>query len=122
MRHLVDVAGPGRPLRQRWPALPAEHAADQAGPVKKNIKLLYGFSFFDPFMIVIPVWVPYLATQGISMRQFRPSCRRSESCSRSRSYAAPAAGPPRDGSEPGSRTTASLMVERVALDMKESST
>jgi hypothetical protein len=38
--------------------------------VKKNIKLLYGFAFFDPFMIVIPVWVPYLATQGISMRQF----------------------------------------------------
>src|SRR5262249_18737412 len=32
--------------------------------------LLYGFSFFDPFMIVIPLWVPYLATQGISMRQF----------------------------------------------------
>ena len=39
-------------------------------PVKKNIKLLYGFAFFDPFMIVIPLWVPYLATQGISMRQF----------------------------------------------------
>jgi MFS family permease len=38
--------------------------------VKNNIKLLYGFSFFDPFMIVIPVWVPYLATQGIGMRQF----------------------------------------------------
>jgi hypothetical protein len=38
--------------------------------VKKNITLLYGFSFFDPFMLVIPVWVPYLATQGISMRQF----------------------------------------------------
>ena len=39
-------------------------------PVNRNIKLLYGFSFFDPFMIVIPLWVPYLATQGISMRQF----------------------------------------------------
>jgi MFS family permease len=38
--------------------------------VKKNIKLLYGFSFFDQFMIVIAVWVPYLATQGIGMRQF----------------------------------------------------
>jgi MFS family permease len=38
--------------------------------VTKNLKLLYGFAFFDPFMIVIPVWVPYLATQGISMRQF----------------------------------------------------
>jgi MFS family permease len=38
--------------------------------VKRNITLLYGFSFFDPFMIVIPVWVPYLATQGITMRQF----------------------------------------------------
>ena len=35
-----------------------------------NIRLLYGFSFFDPFMIVIPVWVPYLLTQGITMRQF----------------------------------------------------
>ena len=39
-------------------------------PVNKNIRILYGFSFFDPFMIVIPVWVPYLATQGISLRQF----------------------------------------------------
>ncbi len=38
--------------------------------MNKNIKLLYGFSFFDPFMILIPLWVPYLATQGISMRQF----------------------------------------------------
>ena len=38
--------------------------------MKKNISLLYGFSFFDQFMIVIAVWVPYLATQGISMRQF----------------------------------------------------
>ena len=38
--------------------------------VKKNIPLLYGFSFFDQFMIVIPVWVPYLASQGINMRQF----------------------------------------------------
>jgi MFS family permease len=38
--------------------------------VKKNIPLLYGFSFFDQFMIVIAVWVPYLATQGIGMRQF----------------------------------------------------
>ena len=46
------------------------HPVDVAGPVNKNIKLLYGFSFFDPFMIVIPLWVPYLATQGIGMRQF----------------------------------------------------
>jgi MFS family permease len=38
--------------------------------VKKNIPLLYGFSFFDQFMIVIPVWVPYLASKGINMRQF----------------------------------------------------
>ena len=38
--------------------------------MKKNITLLYGFSFFDQFMIVIALWVPYLATQGISMRQF----------------------------------------------------
>jgi hypothetical protein len=33
--------------------------------VKKNITLLYGFSFFDQFMIVIAFSVPYLATQGI---------------------------------------------------------
>jgi hypothetical protein len=39
-------------------------------PVNRNTKLLYGFSFFDPFMIIIPLWVPYLATQGISVRQF----------------------------------------------------
>ncbi len=38
--------------------------------MNRNIKLLYGFSFFDPFMIVIPLWVPYLATNGIGMRQF----------------------------------------------------
>jgi MFS family permease len=38
--------------------------------VKKNIALLYGFSFFDQFMIVIALWVSYLATQGIGMRQF----------------------------------------------------
>jgi Major Facilitator Superfamily len=42
----------------------------ETGPMKQNIKLLYGFSFFDQFMIVIAVWVPYLATQGIGMRQF----------------------------------------------------
>jgi hypothetical protein len=30
--------------------------------VNENIALLYGFSFFDQFMIVIAVWVPYLAT------------------------------------------------------------
>ncbi|HEU5195383.1 MAG TPA: MFS transporter [Methylomirabilota bacterium] len=38
--------------------------------MNRNIKLLYGFSFFDQFMIVIALWVPYLTTQGISMRQF----------------------------------------------------
>ena len=38
--------------------------------MKRNISLLYGFSFFDQFMIVIALWVPYLAAQGISMRQF----------------------------------------------------
>jgi len=38
--------------------------------VKKSIALLYGFSFFDQFMIVIALWVPYLTAQGISMRQF----------------------------------------------------
>ncbi|MGH7319743.1 MAG: MFS transporter [Candidatus Rokuibacteriota bacterium] len=38
--------------------------------MQKNIPLLYGFSFLDQFMIVIAVWVPYLATQGIGMRQF----------------------------------------------------
>ena len=48
----------------------ANHASDHIGPVNKNIKLLYGFSFFDQFMIVIALWVPYLATKGIGMRQF----------------------------------------------------
>ena len=38
--------------------------------MKRNITLLYGFSFFDQFMIVIALWIPYLTTQGISMRQF----------------------------------------------------
>src|SRR6267378_1305619 len=47
-----------------------DHTLGHTGPVKKNIALLYGFSFFDQFMIVIAVWVPYLATKGIGMRQF----------------------------------------------------
>jgi hypothetical protein len=34
--------------------------------VKRNIALLYGFSFFDQFMIVIALWVPYLATQYLA--------------------------------------------------------
>ena len=38
--------------------------------MNRNIKLLYGFSFFDQFMIVIALWIPYLTTQGITMRQF----------------------------------------------------
>src|SRR4029078_3265465 len=42
----------------------------RADPLKKNIPLVYGFSFFDQFMIVIAVWVPCLAMQGIGMRQF----------------------------------------------------
>src|SRR5439155_6670042 len=44
--------------------------ARRPSDVKNNIALLYGFSFFDQFMIVIALWIPYLATQGISMRQF----------------------------------------------------
>jgi len=43
--------------------------------VNRNVKLLYGFSFFDQFMIVIAVLVPYLTTLGISMRQSRWMCR-----------------------------------------------
>jgi MFS family permease len=38
--------------------------------VKRNIERLYAFAFFDQFMIVIPLFVPYLATQGIGMAQF----------------------------------------------------
>src|SRR5262247_2938752 len=38
--------------------------------MKRNISLLYGFAFFDQFMVVIALWVPYLASQGIGMRQF----------------------------------------------------
>ena len=38
--------------------------------MSRNLRVLYGFAFFNPFMIVIPVWVPYLLTQGITMRQF----------------------------------------------------
>jgi hypothetical protein len=44
--------------------------------VKKNIALLYGFSFFDQFMIGIALWVPCLATKGIGMRQFSEARRR----------------------------------------------
>ena len=35
-----------------------------------NLRLLYGFTFFDQFMIVIPLMVPYLGTKGITMGQF----------------------------------------------------
>jgi MFS family permease len=38
--------------------------------MKRNISLLYGFSFFDQFMIHIALWVPYLTTKGIGMQQF----------------------------------------------------
>jgi hypothetical protein len=38
--------------------------------VRRNLRLLYGFAFLDQFMIVIALWVPYLTTQGITMRQF----------------------------------------------------
>ena len=43
--------------------------------MRRNIRLLYGFAFFDQFMIVIALWVPYLTTQGISMRQFTDGSR-----------------------------------------------
>jgi MFS family permease len=36
----------------------------------RNIPLLYGFSFFDQFMIVIAVWVPFFSAKGIGMQQF----------------------------------------------------
>src|SRR5262245_13825719 len=49
--------------------LPALHRL-LTTPMNRNIRLLYGFSFFDQFMIVIALWVPYLASQGIGMRQF----------------------------------------------------
>jgi hypothetical protein len=35
--------------------------------VKTNVALLYGFSFFDQFMIVIALWIPYLTTQVFSI-------------------------------------------------------
>src|SRR5258708_15365729 len=59
----LDRSSQGR--HEQW-----RHASGPAEPVNKNIKLLYGFSFFDQFMIVIPVLVPYLETKGISMGQF----------------------------------------------------
>jgi glucose-6-phosphate-specific signal transduction histidine kinase len=40
--------------------------------VKKNITLLYGFSFFDQFMIVLAVWAPYLATARLRARLLPP--------------------------------------------------
>ena len=41
-----------------------------ARPRRRRRALLYGFSFSDQFMIVVALWVPYLATKGIVMRQF----------------------------------------------------
>ncbi|MBL8689169.1 MAG: MFS transporter [Rhodospirillaceae bacterium] len=38
--------------------------------MKKNLELLYGFSCFDQFMIVIPLLVPYLGSKGIGMAEF----------------------------------------------------
>src|SRR5262249_41100877 len=80
--HVPARPGGLRPRRRRRSGARALPPAPDAGvvsrrpegvrapPVNRNIRLLYGFSFFDQFMIVIPVWVPYLATYGISMRQF----------------------------------------------------
>src|SRR5712671_136291 len=68
------TAGSG--CRSRSPSWPLARtdgddlASGQTGPMKKNIALLYGFFFFDQFMIVIALWVPYLTTHGIGMRQF----------------------------------------------------
>lgn len=42
----------------------------QAGPMKKNLEFLYGFSCFDQFMIVIPLLFPYLGSKGIGMAEF----------------------------------------------------
>src|SRR5256886_4348690 len=66
--HLRGARPRGSPLA--LPPVPARGAAVATRPMTKNIPLLYGFSFFDQFMIVIASWVPYLATQGIGMRQF----------------------------------------------------
>jgi hypothetical protein len=41
-------------------------ALSETSTVQRNLKLLYGFSFFDPFMIVIPVWVPNLTLDNSS--------------------------------------------------------
>src|SRR5882672_4165065 len=41
-------------------------ALSETSSVQRNLKLLYGFSFFDPFMIVIPVWVPNLILDNSS--------------------------------------------------------
>ena len=32
--------------------------------MNRNVELLYGFSFFDPFMIVIPVWMMDMAVES----------------------------------------------------------
>src|SRR5438034_909543 len=61
----------GRPIQIAFaPRASALWLWPLAAPWKRNIPLLYGFSCFDQFMIVVAVWVPYLATQGIGMRQF----------------------------------------------------
>src|SRR5207247_6435916 len=62
--------GHGRRVPRRARADLARHPGRSPRPVNRNIKLLYGFSCFDQFMIVIALWVPYLATKGIGMRQF----------------------------------------------------
>src|SRR5262245_10519464 len=67
-RHSIGTAG--SPCRARRGRVMVRAAARGQRPVNRNVRLLYAFSFFNPFMIVIPVWVPYLATQGITMRQF----------------------------------------------------
>jgi hypothetical protein len=44
--------------------LVAGHTRGQAGPTKKNLEVLYGFSRFDRFMIVIPLLVPCLGAKA----------------------------------------------------------
>ena len=37
--------------------------------LKRNISLIYGLSFFQCFMLIVPVIVPFFASKGLSLAE-----------------------------------------------------
>ena len=48
---------------------PIIEAADENSQIQKNLVKLYGYSFFQSFLIVIPVIVPFWQKKGLSLQE-----------------------------------------------------